>query len=506
MLNEISIDKLKEECGVVGIYHSNSSKDVAKSLYYCLYALQHRGQESAGIAANDGLHTNFYKEMGLVPEVFSEEILKGLKGHKGIGHVRYSTTGDSKVTNAQPLVVRYRGGSIALAHNGNLVNAAQIRERLEEEGVIFQTTIDSEVIVNLIARYSSDGIISAIERTMEMIKGAYALVVMTEDCLVGIRDPYGLRPLCLGKLEDCYVFASESCALDVIGAEFVRDVEPGEIIIVNKAGIQTKQVSMRNRRASCIFEYIYFARPDSILDGTSVYEARRNAGRILAKEHPVDADLVIAVPDSSVPAAMGYAEASGIPFGEGLIKNRYVGRTFIQPEQRMREIAVRLKLNSLRCNVSGKRIVMIDDSIVRGTTSKQIVSCLRMAGAREVHVRISSPPVVYSCHFGIDTPDREQLIGAVKTIEQIRTAIGADSLGYLSIEGLVESIGKPAEHHCLACFSGDYPMEVPEAGNKNVFESSSKFPGFWPSGQATWQDYKKKQTIVREADAIMERK
>jgi len=464
------MDKLGEECGIVGIFNFDTSRDVAKSLYYCLYALQHRGQESAGIATTDGHRTHFHKEMGLVHEAFNEEKLKGLKGNIGIGHVRYSTTGDSKVTNAQPLAVRYRGGSITLAHNGNLVNAAELRDCLEENGVVFQTTIDSEVIVNLIARFSSEGIVNAIEQTMEMVRGAYTLVVMTEDSLIGIRDPYGLRPLCLGKTEDGCVLASESCALDIIGAEFVRDVEPGEIIVIDKDGLRSKRVQSKCRRASCIFEYIYFARPDSVMDGTSVYEARKNAGRILAEEHPVEADLVIAVPDTSIPAAVGYAEASGIPFGEGLIKNRYVGRTFIQPEQELRETAVRLKLNPLRYNVSGKRIVMIDDSIVRGTTSRQIVNSLKMAGAREVHLRISSPPVTHSCYFGIDTPDREQLIGARKTPEQIAEEIGADSLGYLSVDGLVRSVGKPAEQLCLACFTGDYPMEVPKTGNKKVFE------------------------------------
>jgi amidophosphoribosyltransferase len=404
MLHEIDSDKLKEECGVAGIYYNDISKDAAKSLYYCLYALQHRGQESAGIAVTDGNNTVSHKEMGLVPEVFNEEILKRLKGSKGIGHVRYSTTGDSCVTNAQPLTVRYRGGSIALAHNGNLVNTEELKSRLEEDGTVFQTTIDSEVIANLIARFSGDGIIHAIERTMDMIKGSYTLVLMTEDSLIGIRDPYGLRPLCIGKLQDGYVLASESCALDVIEAEFIRDVEPGEIIIIDHTGLSSKKVPIRNRRASCIFEYIYFARPDSVIDGISVYAARKNAGKILATEHPADADLVIAVPDTSIPAAIGYAEASGIPFGEGLIKNRYVGRTFIQPKQELRETAVRLKLNSLKSNVFGKRIVMIDDSIVRGTTGKQIVNSLRMAGAKEVHLRISSPPVTYGCHFGIDTP------------------------------------------------------------------------------------------------------
>jgi amidophosphoribosyltransferase len=469
MLHEIDSDKLKEECGVAGIYYNDISKDAAKSLYYCLYALQHRGQESAGIAVTDGNNTVSHKEMGLVPEVFNEEILKRLKGSKGIGHVRYSTTGDSCVTNAQPLTVRYRGGSIALAHNGNLVNTEELKSRLEEDGTVFQTTIDSEVIANLIARFSGDGIIHAIERTMDMIKGSYTLVLMTEDSLIGIRDPYGLRPLCIGKLQDGYVLASESCALDVIEAEFIRDVEPGEIIIIDHTGLSSKKVPIRNRRASCIFEYIYFARPDSVIDGISVYAARKNAGKILATEHPADADLVIAVPDTSIPAAIGYAEASGIPFGEGLIKNRYVGRTFIQPKQKLRETAVRLKLNSLKSNVFGKRIVMIDDSIVRGTTGKQIVNSLRMAGAKEVHLRISSPPVTYGCHFGIDTPNREQLIGAMKTVEQIRRAIGADSLGYLSLEGLVKSVGKPFDKLCLACFSGDYPMEVPAIDKNNGF-------------------------------------
>jgi amidophosphoribosyltransferase len=350
-----------------------------------------------------------------------------------------------------------------------LVNTEELKSRLEEDGTVFQTTIDSEVIANLIARFSGDGIIHAIERTMDMIKGSYTLVLMTEDSLIGIRDPYGLRPLCIGKLQDGYVLASESCALDVIEAEFIRDVEPGEIIIIDHTGLSSKKVPIRNRRASCIFEYIYFARPDSVIDGISVYAARKNAGKILATEHPADADLVIAVPDTSIPAAIGYAEASGIPFGEGLIKNRYVGRTFIQPKQELRETAVRLKLNSLKSNVFGKRIVMIDDSIVRGTTGKQIVNSLRMAGAKEVHLRISSPPVTYGCHFGIDTPNREQLIGAMKTVEQIRRAIGADSLGYLSLEGLVKSVGKPFDKLCLACFSGDYPMEVPAIDKNNGF-------------------------------------
>lgn len=469
MYHGINLEKLKEECGVLGIY-TDSDDHTARLLYYGLYALQHRGQESAGIAVNNGLKSNYHKGMGLVPEVFNEDIFNRLMGHIGIGHVRYSTSGESYVENAQPLVVRYKGGSISLAHNGNLTNAQVIRERLEDAGVVFQTSIDSEVIVNLIARYSGDGIIPAIERTMDLIKGAYSLVIMTEEQLIGVRDPLGLRPLCLGKVGESYVLASESCALDVMGASLVRDIEPGEIVIINKEGIQSTHYRNKGKRASCIFEYIYFARPDSVIDGVSVYEARKNAGRILSQEHPVEADMVIAVPDSSAPAAIGYSEASGIPFGEGLIKNRYIGRTFIQPNQSMRELAVRLKLSPLSETLEGKRVIMIDDSIVRGTTIRRLVERVKAAGAKEVHVRVSSPPVAFGCYFGIDTPDRNQLIGAVKTVEQIRKIIGADSLGYISTPGLVASTRLPKEHFCLACFNGDYPMDVPKTESKKVFE------------------------------------
>ena len=453
-------DQLSEECGVLGILQPEDDH-TAELLHYGLYALQHRGQESAGIAVTDGNRTRWKKGMGLVSEVFGEEEMEKLTGRIGVGHVRYSTTGESDAENAQPLVVRYRGGSVAMAHNGNLVNADLLRERLEDAGVVFQTTTDSEVILNLIARYSNEGIHAAIRRTMDLIKGAYALVIMNEECLIGVRDPYGLRPLCLGKTESGYVLASESCAFGVMGARLVRDVEPGEIVIITDDGVESELYSVNGRRASCVFEYIYFARPDSVIDGISVYEARKNAGRILAKEWPTEADLVMAVPDSSIPVALGYAEASGIPYGEGLIKNRYIGRTFIQPTQAIRELAVRLKLSPMEQNIRGKSLVLIDDSIVRGTTSKRIVEALKEAGAREVHVRVSSPPVAYSCFFGIDTPDRKQLIGAVKSVEQIRRVIGAESLGYLSPEGLVASLNRPSQHFCLACFDGDYPMEVP---------------------------------------------
>ncbi|WP_026478909.1 amidophosphoribosyltransferase [Alkaliphilus transvaalensis] len=470
MFDTLNLDKLKEECGVVGVYR-NKDVEVARMVYYGLHSLQHRGQESAGIATTNGIHSHFHKGMGLVQEVFNDEVFAKLKGHIGIGHVRYSTTGESYVANAQPLVVKYRRGSIGLAHNGNLVNAALLRERLEDDGIVFQTTIDSEVIVNLIARFSNEGMVYAIERTMDLIRGAYALVVMTEEQLIGVRDPHGLRPLCLGKMDEGYVLASESCALDVLGAEFVRDIEPGEIVVIDENGYKIKKIEKQIKRASCIFEYIYFARPDTTLDGVGVYQARMNAGRILAKEHPAEADMVIAVPDTSIPAAIGYAEASGIPYGEGFIKNRYIGRTFIQPDQSLREAAVRLKLNPLKQNIEGKRVVMIDDSIVRGTTSRQIVNSLKKAGAKEVHVRISSPPVSHSCYYGIDTPDRNQLIGAIKTVEQIRRIIEADSLGYISLEGLVNSTGLPTESFCHACFSGDYPINVmKENDNFKLFE------------------------------------
>jgi amidophosphoribosyltransferase len=459
------MDRLHEECGVLGLFQPEDDH-TADLLYYGLYALQHRGQESAGIAVTDGIRTRWHKKMGLVAEVFDESELRKLTGSTGIGHVRYSTSGESDVENAQPLVVRYRGGSIGMAHNGNLVNADVLRDRLEDAGIVFQTTIDSEVIVNLIARYSNEGMHAAIRRTMDLIKGAYALVLMNEECLIGVRDPLGLRPLCLGKTKTGYVLASESCAFDVMGARLIRDIEPGEIVTITSDGVESEFYGTNGKRASCIFEYIYFARPDSIIDEISVYQARKNAGKILAKEWPVDADMVMAVPDSSIPVALGYAEASGIPYGEGLMKNRYIGRTFIQPTQAIRELAVKLKLSPMEHNIKGKKLILIDDSIVRGTTSMRIVELLKQAGAKEVHVRVSSPPVAYSCYFGIDTPDREQLIGAVKTIDQIRRIIGADTLGYLSPEGLVESLGKSRDSFCLACFDGEYPMVVPVMNGK----------------------------------------
>ncbi len=469
MYNSIDLDKLKEECGVIGIY-APESKDISRLAYFGLHALQHRGQESAGIAANKAGKIHYYKEMGLVQEVFSDTIIDRLQGDIAIGHVRYSTSGESYVINAQPLVVQYKGGSIALAHNGNLVNATKIREELEDEGVIFQTSIDSEVIANLIARYRKSGIENAVKETMNRIQGAYALVITTENKLLGVRDPNGLRPLCIGKINGGYVLSSESCAFNVLDAEFVRDVDPGEMVIIEENEIKSIKHAKKTKKALCSFEFVYFARPDSVIDGESVYISRKNAGRILAEEQPAEADMVIAVPDSGTVAAIGYAEASKIPFGEGLIKNRYVGRTFIQPDQKMRELSVRLKLNVLKENIAGKRLVLIDDSIVRGTTSGKIVDLLKAAGATEVHVRVSSPPVKHSCFFGIDTPTRKNLVGAIHSVEEIREMIGADSLGYISIEGLMKSINMSGEQLCTACFSGDYPMEVPKVGGKFLFE------------------------------------
>ncbi|MGD9475856.1 MAG: amidophosphoribosyltransferase [Eubacteriaceae bacterium] len=453
-------DKFHDECGIMGAYLSSNKLNCSSYLYYGLYALQHRGQESAGISVNKEGKIQSHKDVGLVSDVFKGDVLKQLKGNIGIGHVRYSTSGEDGVTNAQPLTVNHSSGQIALAHNGNLINDGALRNMLEDSGVVFQTTIDTEVMVNILARGLRHGMIEAIQRMVEILKGAYAVVINVGDKLVGIRDPFGLRPLCLGKRDDDYFLASESCALDAIGAELVRDIEPGEIIVIDDNGLTSYGQNNWVKKKACIFEQIYFARPDSIMDETSVYAARHKAGRILAKESPVDADIVIGVPDSGVPAAIGYAEASGIPYGVGLIKNKYIGRTFIQPNQQLREEGVRIKLNPLRDTIEGKRVVIIDDSIVRGTTSKRLVSILRQAGAKEVHFRVTSPPVSHTCHFGIDTPRRKYLIGAKKSVEEIRQILEADTLAYISLEGLTESVDGRTTF-CRACFDGEYPMEVP---------------------------------------------
>lgn len=467
MIEEIK-DKFKEECGVFGVY-SKSSLDVAKVTYYGLYALQHRGQESAGIAVSDGKNMNIHKSMGLVSEAFDEKSLSLLKGNASIGHVRYSTTGSSNIINAQPILTNCKFGSMAIAHNGNLVNAEVIKELLEDGGNIFQTSIDSEVVLSLIARAYKKGIGKAVISAVQAIKGSFAMVILTEDKLIGVRDPNGIRPLCLGKLEDSYILSSESCAFDTVGAEFVRDIRPGEIVIIGEDGIESISYSEKIKSKVCAFEYIYFARPDSVIDGISVYESRRKAGEILFEECPVEADIVVGVPDSGLAAAVGFSKASSIPFGIGFIKNRYVGRSFIAPSKEMRERIVSLKLNPLKENIKGKRVVLVDDSIVRGTTSKILVEMLRRAGAKEVHFRVSSPVVKYPCYFGIDTPYRKDLIGANLTIEEIRKEIGADSLGYISEEGVVKSFGEK-EGFCLGCFSGIYPVDTPIETAKDYLE------------------------------------
>lgn len=452
-------DKPNEECGVFGVYGNNQAADLT---YYGLHALQHRGQDSAGIAASDGKNLSFQKGMGLVTDVFDNEQLATLKGNAAVGHVRYTTVEDSSITDAQPLVFKYRLGTIAIAHNGELVNARQIRRYLEHRGSIFQTQSDTEVIAHLIARSSYDEIELALQEALSMIKGSYALVILTEDKLVGALDPNGLRPMVLGKVGDGYCFASETCAFDLIEAEFVRDVNPGEMIILDQEGLRTKQFAQEVKRTMCSFEYIYFARPDSNINGVNVHQSRRLLGKQLAIENPVEADLVLGVPDSSLSAAIGYAEALSIPYELGLIKNRYVGRTFIRPRQEMRAQGVKMKLSVVKRVVEGKRVVMVDDSIVRGTTSSRIVKILREAGAKEVHVRISSPPVANACYYGIDTSSPDELIVANKTMEELREFIDADSIGFLSVDGLVSVLTEKQQEKglCLACFTGQYPTEI----------------------------------------------
>ena len=467
---------LHEECGVFGMYDFDGG-DVASTIYYGLFALQHRGQESCGIAVSEtngpkGKVTS-YKGMGLVNEVFTQDNLEPMHGDIGVGHVRYSTAGASTRENAQPLVLNYVKGTLALAHNGNLINAMELRKDLEYTGAIFQTTIDSEVIAYHIARerLNSNSVEEAVGRACQKIKGAFALVVMSPRKLVGARDPYGFKPLCIGKRDNAYILASETCALDTIGAEYVRDVLPGEIVTITPEGGIQSDLSLalpKEKEARCIFEYIYFARPDSHIDGVSVYASRIKAGRFLAMDSPVDADLVVGVPESGNAAALGYSLQSGIPYGTAFVKNGYVGRTFIKPKQSSRESSVRVKLNVLKEAVDGKRIIMIDDSIVRGTTSDRIVKMLRDAGATEVHVRISSPPFLWPCYFGTDIPEREQLIAYNRSIEDIRKIIGADSLGYLGVERLEEMVGGLS--NCKGCFTSTYPMEPPKEDIRGDFE------------------------------------
>lgn len=448
--------KLGEECGVFGIWGHPSA---AEYTYLGLYALQHRGQESAGIAVSDGKRIKSYKGVGLVSDVFDDEIIKGLKGHICIGHNRYSTTGESSLINAQPISVKYKMGQLSVAHNGNLVNAMVLRQELERAGFIFHTSTDSEIIVHLVARSIRDTVPEMIADALSHLEGAYSMIASTEDSLIAARDPHGFRPLCIGKFEDAYIVTSESCALDIIGAEYVRDVEPGEVLLINENGLQTLLTLPKRKKAHCIFEYIYFSRPDSIIFGKSVDTVRKEFGRQLAIEHPVDADIVISVPDSSNIAALGFARESGMPFELGLIRNHYIGRTFIQPTQNMREFRVRLKFNPVRNILYGKRVVVVDDSIVRGTTSKYLVKMLKEVEPKEIHFRVSSPPIKCPCYYGVDIPTSGELIAANKTIEETKNFLGVDSIGYLSIDGLLEATDMKKKDFCTACFRGDYPTK-----------------------------------------------
>lgn len=452
-------DAMNEECGVFGVY-SPTKKDLGSMVFYGLYALQHRGQESAGIAVSSGDGIIYHKGMGLVPYAFSNFSLNNFpKSNVSIGHVRYSTTGSSNILNGQPLVFTGKRGKIALAHNGNIVNSDQLREELIKDGVIFQTNIDTEVIAALINKYSDKDLIEGVKMAAEKLIGAFTLLIMTKDVLIAVRDSYGIRPLCLGKLDDNIIVSSETCALDSVRAEFVRDMKPGEILVSDKNG--TVSFYMEKKRESlCIFEHVYFARPDSIIDGCSVYDARQKSGRLLAKKYPVDADIVSGVPDSAVVAARSYAEESGIPYVEALTKNRYVGRTFIQPDQKSREKYVDVKMNALKFNVEGKRLVLLDDSIVRGTTSKKIVTMLKKAGAKEVHLRICSPIIKHPCYFGIDMQTHDELIGNNRTEKEIAEELGADSVRYMKIEDLKEACSSSDLGFCMACFDGKYPMPV----------------------------------------------
>jgi amidophosphoribosyltransferase len=446
-------------CGIVGIY---GHEEAANLTYLCLYALQHRGQESVGIVTSTGEQLHQYRDMGLVADIFTRPVLDSLPGSNAVGHVRYSTSGSSERKNAQPFVIEYKGGHLAIAHNGNLTDAVTLRNELEERGSIFQSDMDSEVIMHLIALSRGKSFEEKIVDALKQVEGAYSLVFLDEDTLIVARDRHGFRPLVLGKKDGAVVVVSETCALDLIEADYVREVEPGEVIVVDKKGMRSyKPFDIPKKRSLCIFEYIYFARPDSLVFNRNVYEMRKGFGSQLAKEHPIDADMVIPVPDSGVPAAIGYAEESGIPFQMGLIRNHYIGRTFIEPEHEIRHFGVKIKLNPVRDLLKGKKIVVIDDSIVRGTTSKKIVSMLKKAGAAEIHVRISSPPTAWPCFYGIDTPTREELIASKKDVKVIKKFIEADSLGYLSFEGLYWfEKERPGEWYCDACFTGAYPTEL----------------------------------------------
>ena len=460
---------MQESCGVFGVYAPG--EDVARLTFFALFALQHRGQESAGIATSNGKRLQVCAELGLVSQVFTEDSLSQLSGDLAIGHNRYSTRGSNRMTNVQPIVVGKGANTIAVAHNGNIVNAEHLYQELCEQGYSFRTSTDTEVLANLILSSPAKDWVDKIRYAMHRLQGAYSLTLLTNRSLYAVRDPLGVRPLCLGTLNGGWVVASESCALDHIGAQFLREVENGEIVTINENGLESHREEVE-RKALCVFEYIYFARPDSVIDGRLLYPARQAMGEVLAEEHPVEADLVMGVPDSATIAGIGYSRASGIPLCEGLLKNRYVGRTFIEPDQRIRDLGVQLKFNPLPQMLDGQRLVVVDDSIVRGTTTPKVVKLLKRAGAKEVHMRICAPPIRYPCFFGVDMASRWELIAAQKTIPEVRDFIGADSLGYLSIDGLIKAIGLPKDMFCLACFTGDYPIPVQIEMDKLALESS----------------------------------
>ena len=460
-------DRPKDECGIFAVYNH---VDAAKLTYFGLYAQQHRGQESAGIVVSDGKCVVEHKAMGLVPDIFDDKILDSLKGDIALGHVRYSTTGSSLIANAQPFRIRHAGKCLAIAHNGNLVNAYTIRSELEDAGSIFQTSMDSEIVLHLVAKSLKQGLETAMVNTMARIKGAYSLVLMTEDTLIAVRDPNGFRPLCLGRLNGGYVIASETCAFDLVQAEFIRDIDPGEILIINRNGLKSIKPETPVRKTHCIFELIYFARPDSNLFGQNVYMFRKKQGQLLAKEFSVDADLVMPFPDSGNYAAIGFAQESTIPLEMGVIRNHYIGRTFIQPSQTMRDFGVKVKLNPVKELFKNKRVLIIEDSIIRGTTSKTRIQTLRQIGAKEIHMLVSCPPHRFPCHYGIDFSTKGELIAAQKSVEEIRDFIGLDSLGYLSIDNLVKATHIPRTDLCLACFDGNYPVPVEEGTGKFSLE------------------------------------
>jgi amidophosphoribosyltransferase len=473
---ETNLDEFHEECGVFGVY---GHPEAANLVYLGLYGLQHRGQESAGIVSSNGKTLISHRGMGLVADIFNSEVIQRLEGTLAIGHNRYSTTGSTTLKNCQPLVVEYARGGLAVAHNGNLVNFGELRQRLERSGAIFQSSSDSEVIIHLVAASRATSLIDGVVDALSQIRGAYSLLFLTERQMIAARDPFGFRPLVIGKLKDAIVFASETCALDLVRADYVREVEPGEVVIADESGTRSIRPFAPMPPRRCIFEYVYFSRPDSTVFGRNVYQVRKQQGRALARECPAGADVVVPVPDSGVPAALGYAEEAGLPFEFGLIRSHYVGRTFIEPAQAIRHFGVKIKFNPVPAVLEGKRVVLVEDSLVRGTTLKKVIPMLRQAGAREIHMRVAAPPTTHSCFYGIDTPTRQELLASHQSIEEIRRFIGADSLGYLSWEGLYSFDGNPAGGFCDACFTGKYPVEISDEGSERqlplpLFEAAAR--------------------------------